>query len=400
MRILIASDLHLPTVNGIATFGYNLAQGLTERGHEVIVVAPSQNGKKSLEPEGNHRILRTASVIFPFYQNLRVSLSPGREIKQLAKKFEPDVIHLQTPLGVGIGAIEAAKKYKLPLVATNHSMSENLIDNLKLLAPFAKQVDFILRELGSRFYGNADFVTLPTMAAIQMLKPESFTKPYAAISNGIDLSRFHPGVVPKKFYDRYGIVKGVPIVMYLGRLDAEKHASVLLRAVHHLLLKHQPLHLVMVGHGNDSENLAKLARDLGMLNNVTFTGRIDEADKPMMLRLATVFTMPSPAELQSIATLEAMATGAPVVAVNAGALYELCQDGRNGFLFELDDDEAMAEGIGKLLRDPELTAKMGEESLAIARTHDMARTLDEFEALYRRVIEQRSAAKEESRKTS
>ena len=105
MRILIASDLHWPTMNGIATFGRNLAYGLAERGHEVIVVAPSQTGKKGVETDGNHQVVRTASVVFPFYQNLRVSLSPNREINRLTKTFKPDIIHLQTPLGVGLGAV-------------------------------------------------------------------------------------------------------------------------------------------------------------------------------------------------------------------------------------------------------------------------------------------------------
>jgi glycosyltransferase involved in cell wall biosynthesis len=386
MKILIASDLHAPTVNGIATFGHNLATGLASRGHEVIVVAPSQNGKKHVEEAGNHKIARTSSVIFPFYQNLRVSLSPGREINQITKSFAPDVIHLQTPLGVGMGAIGAAKKYKIPLVATNHAMSENLIDNLKLLAPFAKQIDYILREYGHRFYSNADFVTLPTMAAITMLKPEKFSKPYAAISNGIDLSRFTPGVVTKKFYERYGIPSDVPIVMYLGRIDSEKHVSVLMLAAHQLMQEHLPMHLVIVGSGNDSAHLAEMTRDLGMVNNVTFTGRIEEADKPMMMRIAKVFVMPSPAELQSIATLEAMASGVPVVAVNAGALYELCIDGRNGYLFALDNDVEAANGIRKLLTDPKSYNRMVDQSLAIAQTHDLNHTLDEFEALYEKVI--------------
>jgi len=322
MRILIASDLHWPTMNGIATFGRNLAQGLAERGHEVVVVAPSQTGKKYEEQDKNHRVVRTASVIFPFYQNLRVSLSPNREINEITKQFKPDIIHLQTPLGIGLGAIGAAKKYHVPLVATNHSMSENLIDNLKLLAPFARQIDYILREYGSRFYGNADYVTLPTVAAIRMLKPDSFAKPYVAISNGIDLKRFHTGQPTPEFYERYNIPMNVPIVMYLGRLDSEKHVSILLRALQHLDPKLR-YHAVVVGDGNDLSHLVEVATDLGLEERVTFVGRIDEADKPMILRTGTIFAMPSPAELQSISTMEAMASGMPVVAVNAGALYEL-----------------------------------------------------------------------------
>lgn len=384
MRILIASDLHWPTINGVATFGRNLAHGLAERGHEVIVVAPSQTGKKHTETDLNHQIVRTASVIFPFYQNLRISLSPNREINQVVKSFRPDIIHLQTPLGVGGGAVAAAKKHHVPLVATNHGMSENLIDNLKLLAPFARPIDYILREYGSRFYGNADYVTLPTLAAIRMLKPESFAKPYGAISNGIDLQRYHKGKVLGEFYDHYNIPSNLPIIMYLGRVDAEKHISVLLRAAQRLHSK--KYHVVVVGDGNDLGHLTELAKDLGIGSKITFTGRVSEADKPMMLRLGTVFVMPSPAELQSIATMEAMASGMPVLAVNVGALFELCQHGLNGYLFDVDDDEMLALGLDRLLSDPKLVSAMSTASLKIVSQHDLSVTLDKFEALYDSVI--------------
>ncbi|HVQ43552.1 MAG TPA: glycosyltransferase [Candidatus Saccharimonadia bacterium] len=385
MKILMASDLHWPTINGIATAGRTLAQGLAERGHDVVVVAPSQTGKRSVEMDGNYRVMRTASVVFPFYQNLRISLSPNREINQITKEFTPDVIHLQTPLAVGLGAIGAAKKYHVPLVATNHAMSENFIDNLKLLAPFARQIDFMLREYGSRFYSNADVVTLPTQAAIRMLKPDSFSKPFVAISNGVDLSRFKSGKVSAEFYERFGIPMGVPVVMYLGRLDAEKHVGVLVRAAHRLLGRVK-FHLVIVGDGNDLAHLKELARDLNMTDRVTFTGKVDEDDKPTILRLGSLFVMPSPAELQSIATLEAMATGMPVVVVNAGAVYELCQEGRNGYLFEVDDYEELADRMGRIVGDKTVVEQFGAVSLQIARTHDLANTITAYEKLYEQVV--------------
>jgi glycosyltransferase involved in cell wall biosynthesis len=83
MKILIASDLHWPTINGVATFSRNLARGMAERGHEVHVIAPSQTGKKCKEIDGNYVIHRTASVPFPFYQNFRISLNPSREEKNI-----------------------------------------------------------------------------------------------------------------------------------------------------------------------------------------------------------------------------------------------------------------------------------------------------------------------------
>lgn len=393
MRILIASDLHWPNINGVATFGRNLAQGLADAGHEVLVIAPSQTGKKYEEIDRNHRVMRTSSVVFPFYQNFRISVSPYREVKRIVDDFKPDIIHIQTPIGIGRAAVGCAKRWEIPLVATNHAMPENLVDNLRLLAPFSRPINYILKEFGARFYNNADFVTLPTEAAVKMLKGDSFRAPYMAISNGIDLARFAPGKVPAEFYDRFNIPRGKKIVLYVGRLDAEKHVSILIRAAQQVLDGNDNAHLVIVGKGTDMDNLANLVERLGMQERVTFAGRVDDDDLPVFHRMGDVFCMPSPVELQCLAMLESMASGSPVLAVNVGALYELCQDGRNGYLYDLDDHEQLAEKLTLLLNDDKLRLKMGKESLAIAKTHELGHTITQFVTLYKHVITMRQAEK-------
>lgn len=395
MRILIASDLHWPSINGVATFGRNLAHGLAAEGHDVLVVAPSQTGKKYEEIDRNHRVVRTSSVVFPFYQNFRISISPYREVKRIVEQFEPDVIHTQTPLGIGRAVVGAAKKMDIPLVATNHAMPENLIDNLRLLAPFARPINYILKEYGARFYNNADFVTLPTEAAIGMLKGDSFRAPYMAISNGIDLKRFFPGDVPGEFFDRFGIPKGKKIVLYVGRLDGEKHVSILIKAAQEITKERDDVHFVIVGKGTDMENLEELVERLDLQDRVTFTGRVEDDDLPLFQRIGTVFAMPSPVELQCLAMLESMASGSPVVAVNVGALYELCQDGKNGYLYELDDYHQMAEKLTAILSDASLRKKMSEESLRIAHGHELSHTIEQFTKLYKHVIAMHHADREQ-----
>jgi glycosyltransferase involved in cell wall biosynthesis len=268
-------------------------------------------------------------------------------------------------------------------------MSENLIDNVKLLAPFARPIDLVLRKYAQWFYAHACHVTMPTQAAIDMLKPEDFRKPTSAISNGIDLSRFHPGDAPGGLRERFGIPEGIPVVLYVGRLDAEKHISVLVRAAREAL-EGRSFHLVIVGFGVDRDNLERLVGSLGLQEHVTFTGRIEEEDKPGFFRMASVFAMPSPAELQSISTLEAAATGLPVVAVDMGALPELCEDGNNGLLFELDDAEGLARGLARILDDPELARNMGAASLEIAARHDLTETIRRFVALYEQAVAESS----------
>jgi glycosyltransferase involved in cell wall biosynthesis len=387
MKILIASDLHYPTINGVATFSRNLAKGLADRGHEVLVIAPSQTGKKSKEVDGNHVIIRTASVPFPFYQNFRISLNPAREVRKIIHDFDPDVIHIQMLMWIGQAAMRYGNKFGIPIVSTNHAMPENLMDNLKLLAPVSRPINYILKAYGARFHSKADYITMPTQAAIDMFNAgDKVTSPMVAVSNGIDLERFTPDAAPAELYDKFEIPRDAPVVSYIGRLDAEKHLSVLVKAFHRIHDTIPNAHLLIVGDGTDAAHLKSMVRQCGIEDKVTFTGRVSDEDLVNLHKVGTVYCMPSPAELQSIATLEAMASGKPIVAVDAGALKELCQTDRNGFLCAQDDDEAIADSLLKILRDKKLATAFGHQSLDIANSHDIRTTLAEFERLYTTLI--------------
>lgn len=386
MKILIAADLNYPVINGVATFTRNLARGLASRGHEVLVIAPSQTGKRYKEVDENYVVIRTLSVPFPLYQNIRISPSPMREVKKIINEFEPDVIHIQMLMWIGQAAMKYGNKTGIPIVSTNHAMPENLMDNLKLLAPLARPINFMLRDYGRRFHSKADFVTMPTQSAIDMFRiAEKMTVPMKAVSNGIDLSRFTTAKAPKSIYEKYNLPTDTPIITYVGRTDAEKHLPVLVKAFYHVL-KTEKAHLLIVGDGSDADNLKWLVREFDIASSVTFAGRVPEEDLAPLHQVGTIFAMPSPMELQSIATLEAMASGKPVVAVDAGALKELCQDGVNGFLCKQDDDVAIARALVHIIQDKDLHKKFSEASLTIAKQHDLDYTLDQFLSIYQSVI--------------
>ncbi len=385
MKILIAADLHYPTINGVATFSRTLAKGLAERGHDVLVIAPSQTGKKYKEIDDNYPIFRTVSVPFPFYQNFRISLNPSREVKKIIDEFDPDVIHIQMLMWIGQAAMKYGNKRGIPIVSTNHAMPENLMDNMKLLAPVAKPINYMLKEYGRRFHSKSDVVTMPTQSAIDMFNVK-MEKPIRAVSNGIDLSRFYPDNVEDELYEKFDIPKDKKLVSYIGRLDAEKHLSVLVKAFHKIHHKHDA-NLLIVGSGTDENNLKFLVRELGINDKVIFTGRVTDDEIAKLHRIGTVYCMPSPAELQSIATLEAMASGQPIVAVDAGALAELCQNDINGFLCPKDGIEEISEGIDKILSDDNLREDFSKKSIEIASRHDLQYTLDCFEEIYRNILD-------------
>ncbi len=388
MKILIASDLHWPVLNGVATFSRNLARGLADRGHEVVVIAPSQDGKKYTEVDGNYTIYRVRSTVFPFYQNFRISLTPQLEVRKIIQDFEPDVIHIQMLMWIGQAAMFFGNRWGIPVITTSHAMAENLLDNLKKVAPLSRPINYMLSEYGVRFHSRADAITSPTKSGLDSFgdRIDKVSKPIYVISNGIDLGEYVPAKPDPAIYEKYGLPTDKPIVTYIGRVDAEKHLSVLIRAFQ-LVREVIDAHLLIVGAGVDLNNLIDLADELGLGEDVTFAGRVSDEDKLALEHVGTLYAISSPAELQSIATLEAMACGQPVVAVDAGALAELCHDGENGFLYELDDHEDMADGIVKILEDPKLRERFSKESLRIAKTHDIKHTLDQFIKLYNETVD-------------
>jgi glycosyltransferase involved in cell wall biosynthesis len=174
--------------------------------------------------------------------------------------------------------------------------------------------------------------------------------------------------------------------MYLGRLDKEKYVDFLLKAFA-IATKKIDAHFVTAGFGAEEANLKKLVTDLGIEKSVTFTGFVPDKDKPNLYRVADCFLIAGTVELQSIATMEAMASGLPIIAVNAMALPHLVKHGKNGFLFQEGQTESVAKHIVSIFSDKELRNKMSEESLKIIEEHDINKIIKKYESLYQKAID-------------
>jgi glycosyltransferase involved in cell wall biosynthesis len=173
-------------------------------------------------------------------------------------------------------------------------------------------------------------------------------------------------------------------MVFVGRLDEEKRIDESIRALP-VLLRHRDVQLVLAGTGQRREELERLARSLGVAERVHFLGFVPDDDLPLVYVAADLFVIGSVAELQSIATLEAMSTGLPVVAADALALPHLVRPGRNGYLYPPGDVAQLAQRLLDVLESPDRRTAMGRASRDIAQTHDHHRSLDRFEQIYTEV---------------
>jgi glycosyltransferase involved in cell wall biosynthesis len=240
------------------------------------------------------------------------------------------------------------------------------------------------------FANRCDLVTAPTATALRLLRDHGLRASSEVVSNGVDLDRFSPGPDRREETEavrsKYALPAGRPIVLSVGRLSPEKRADVLIAAVARLPGAGDagpgPV-LVLAGTGPDEGRLRSLARHYGVGDRVAFPGFVADGDLPGLYRLADVFAIASEAELQSLVTMAAMASGLPVVAVDAGALAELVHPGENGFLARPGHPGEIADSLGLLCRDADLRARMSTGSSRIISGHNGHRVLVRWESIYR-----------------
>lgn len=387
-KIIFATESYYPQIDGGAVSERLLALGLAGRGYEITILAPSADFKNHVERDGRTKIIRLAAVKVPLVKKIRATIYPHFAVAEIVRRITPDIIHVHNPFGLGRAALAAGRKYGIKKIATNHLMAENLtmfIAGLRFVNNYRKirqlNWDFIVG-----FHNNFDFVTSPTQTAVDLLFEHGLKVPAMAVSNGVDLNRFNPEVNPEKVIAKFNLPTGKACVLYTGRLSGEKHVDYLIEAIP-LVLKEVPAHFIIGGDGREKKNLEAMAKKLKVEKFVTFTGFIDEADFPAIYRTARLFVMPSLAELQSVVTLEAMASGLPVVAVKSGALPELVELGTNGYLFKPGKIAEFAACITKVISEPGRSERMGEQSLKIIRRHAHPKVVDRFEMIYQSLLE-------------
>ena len=385
LRVVLACDTFGPDVNGAARFAERLAAGLARRGHDMHIIAPEVKGlsgtNREIHDGAELTVHRFPSIQIRKELSVRMMKPIGLKGKlgQLLDELKPDAVHIQSHLVVGRLLVGECKKRGIKTIATNHTMPENLIRYSVRIPEFFERpiMKFGWWDTG-RVLKKMDKVTTPTRRAADILERESGLRDVLAISCGIDASRFINDT-PTSNQD--------PRVLFVGRLDYEKRLDILIRAIHQISSEID-VTLEIVGNGGERDTLKKLSVELGVEDRVKFLGFVSEEELPKAYERASVFAMPSIAELQSIATMEAMASGRPVIAANAMALPHLVHSGDNGYLYEPEDVDELSMRLREVLTaDKHELERMSENSLHLIQAHDITNTLNIFENLYRGIGE-------------
>lgn len=390
MKILFASDSYYPHVNGVYYFVSRIGTLLREKGHDVAVIAPSgsvHSYKKKIDGLDVHGM---ASLPLLTYPTIRIPIPffLKHSIYQIIQKFQPDIIHIQDHFSICRTIVDLNRHLNIPIMATNHLMAENFTPFLPL--EFLKnRVEDVLWGGLTEVFNQVRLVTTPSEAGVRLIRSK-LKVDVLAISNGISLEKFNPYGGIGEIKSKYDI-PDKPVLLYTGRLDPEKHIEEILKSVAAALTKID-FRFVVVGKGTRKKALEQLSQQLGIRNKIIFTGFVPDEELPCFYRLSKCFIIASTAELLSLVTLQAMASGLPVIAVNAGALSELVRDGVNGYLYREGDISSINQSIQTIFSDEELRRKMSMKSLEFTRAHDINKTLQLFEKIYTQTIKGKSVS--------
>jgi 1,2-diacylglycerol 3-alpha-glucosyltransferase len=387
MRIAYFSDNFYPELSGITDTILISGKELTKRGHDVLYIGPRYSeadyklGKRPTpKSDAEDTIDGMRAVRLPSFHipsptgQSRFAIPSGASFKHL-DAFKPDIIHTQSPYGAGYEALRARKRYRVPLVGTNHTAIEDFFP-----------LGFVMRRFDAWYYNHCDFVTTPYQTLIERMRAAGFTKPARALANPAKLNDFIPAVPgERETLKRRFDLKG-PVVLYVGRLGVEKRVDVVVRALPTLKIRYPNLTLVMTGHGSAERGLHTLAKKLGVEENVRFVGFLDHHALIDIYKTADVFAFMSTSDSQSISLMQAYAAGVPAVCARARGLPDYTPR-ECGFLVEPGDDRALAERIMLLLSDAALRERMGAAARNFVKQFSPSNIAQEWEKVYTQVRE-------------
>ncbi|WP_308300948.1 MULTISPECIES: glycosyltransferase family 1 protein [unclassified Crossiella] len=342
VRVAIVTESFLPQVNGVTNSVMRVLEHLRRSGHEALVIAPG-NG---VTEYCGYPVVRVPELQLPVLKAQPIGW-PSRKILKALQDFRPDVVHLASPFVVGARGLVAARKLGIPAVAVYQTDVAGFASSygLGLTARAAWKWTKWLHTM-------ADRTLAPSTWAVQALEEHGIPRVHRW-ARGVDTVRFNPGKRDDALRARLA-PNGELLVGYVGRVALEKCVDRL-----------GPLHdmpgvqVVVVGDGPELGHMRKLLPDAHFLG---FRGGDELATAYASL---DVFVHTGPYETFCQAVQEALASGVPALAPDAGGPRDLVTPGRTGFLLPPFDADAHAEAMCaaiNTLRDPVLRAKYGAEA--------------------------------------
>lgn len=329
MRVLMLTVEFAPRIGGVASHVVGLSRALSDAGVCCLVVCPEGFGSARRHLEDEKANVQRVGVIRaqPFYTWFLRS-----HLRRLLRRERFDLVHVH-----GFRPLAASLGLGVPVVFTNHTSGF-----LKRLESGSKRV-----AKASRLFASVAGVIAPSQELADGTRQAGFAGPLAVIPNGVDGKRFAPGRTTLR--QEWGIAD-TDVVFLLPRRLVEKNGVIwFARALGEL--GQGPWRAVITGDGPEAGEMRAVLSSAGLLDRCLFLGAIPNDRMPDVYRASDVAVLPSLSEATSIAGLEAMASGLPIIGTSVGGIPEIVTHGQTGLLVPPRSAEALAQAMRELLAD-------------------------------------------------
>ena len=348
MRIALVSDTYTPQVNGVTTVLRRIVSAVHSAGHDAVVVAPEYPDKQT---DTRADELRVPSMAFPPYPAIRLSLPAQGRVAHFLDGFRPDLVHVATEGPLGLVGRRFALKRALPLITSYHTHFPRYCREYGMATLESAAWRYM-----RWFHRPARLVQTPGEEARAELVHNGIPQ-VVLWGNGIDTRRFDPARRDPALRHRLGIAEHEVAVLHVGRLAPEKNLDVL---IHAYSSAREALgsraRFVVAGDGPLVERVTSRlpwAIHLGFLPLEAISALYASCD---------VCVLPSETETCGLVALEAMASGIPVVAADAGGFRDSVDHGATGLRVPAHQPTAFTAGIIALALDAPRRRALGAEA--------------------------------------
>lgn len=377
MRIGMMADVYKPHISGITHYIELNKRYLEQAGHEVFVFTFGDQDYQDDEP----RVIRSPGlplVDTGYYFSFRYS-PPAKKLLQTM-----DVVHIHHPFLSGRLALRYCRPLGIPMVFTNHTRYDLYAQTYLPMLP-EEISEGLLQAYMPAFCEAMHLVISPSAGMANILRQMGVTSPIEIVPNGVDLLRFYQAQ-PLPRAD-FGYSADDVILVYAGRMAAEKNLTFLLQAFAGVAQALDHVYLMLVGGGQKQfENeIRQTIADLGIQQRVHFTGMVAYAQLPSYLTMCDAFVTASVTEVHPLSVIEGMAAGLPVVGIHSPGISDTVEDGKTGLLAT----ESLAAFTAKLTRlclDRDLRRRMGDAARQASTWYSIERTTRIMIGHYERLV--------------
>lgn len=378
LKIAVVTETYPPEINGVANTMRHLVAGLTDHGHRTHLVRPRQGRR---DPATRCTASETETLVpslpIPGYRGLRFGLPVASRLTRLWREIQPDIAYIATEGPLGHAALKAAQTLGIPAVTGFHTQFDQYSRHYGL--------GLLKRRIGrmlTQFHNRSDATLVPTAELLERLSAQGYRNLHL-FGRGVDTRLFNPERRSAALRAHWGCAPDALVVLYVGRLAAEKNLDLALRTFEAIAAQEPTARFVLVG---DGPGLERLRHDHPQY---LFVGPKVDVDLAEHYATGDLFLFPSLTETFGNVVPEAMASGLAVVAFDYAAAHAYLRPWHNGVTVPTDDPDAFVAAALKLITERDRLLALGREARVTAADLDWDQVIRGVEKQLQNVIRRR-----------